>query len=98
MKKQFVTWATAFSLLMTGLTATTVHAEALSSKPTDANKPTFVFTAIPDADESRLQQRFNKVAVYLSEKLNVPVQYIPVKSYAAAVTAFRNDQVQLAWF
>ena len=98
MKKQFVTWATAFSLLMTGLTATTVHAETLSSKPTDANKPTFVFTAIPDADESRLQQRFNKVAVYLSEKLDVPVQYIPVKSYAAAVTAFRNDQVQLAWF
>jgi len=26
------------------------------------------------------------------------VQYIPVKSYAAAITAFRNNQVQLAWF
>ena len=25
-------------------------------------------------------------------------KYIPVKSYAAAVTAFRNNQVQLAWF
>ena len=94
MKKQFATWATAFSLLMTGLTATTVHAETQSNE----NKPTFVFTAIPDADESRLQQRFNKVAVYLSEKLDVQVKYIPVKSYAAAVTAFRNDQVQLAWF
>lgn len=67
-----------------------------------AEKPTFVFTAIPDADESRLQQRFDKVAVYLAEKLSedmqVEVKYIPVKSYAAAVTAFRNDQVQLAWF
>ena len=92
MKKQFTTWATAFCLLITGLTA--VHAETQSNE----NKPTFVFTAIPDADESRLQQRFNKVAVYLSEKLDVPVKYIPVKSYAAAVTAFRNDQVQLAWF
>jgi phosphonate transport system substrate-binding protein len=59
---------------------------------------TFVFTAIPDADESQLRERFDKVAVYLSDKLGVKVKYIPVKSYAAAVTAFRNNQVQLAWF
>ena len=58
----------------------------------------FVFTAIPDQDETRLQQRFNKVAGYLSEQLGVEVRYIPVKSYAAAITAFRNNQVQLAWF
>jgi phosphonate transport system substrate-binding protein len=59
---------------------------------------TFVFTAIPDQDESRLRTRFGKVADYLKGKLGVDVRYIPVKSYAAAVTAFRNDQVQLAWF
>ncbi len=59
---------------------------------------TFTFTAIPDQDESRLQERFGKVADYLQEQLNVEVKYIPVKSYAAAVTAFRNNQVQLAWF
>lgn len=59
---------------------------------------TFVFTAIPDEDESRLRSRFDKVAAYLSNELGVEVKYIPVKSYAAAVTAFRNDQVQLAWF
>ena len=58
----------------------------------------FVFTAIPDEDESRLRERFNKVASYLESKLGVAVTYIPVKSYAAAVAAFRNDQVQLAWF
>ena len=59
---------------------------------------TFVFTAIPDEDESRLRQRFDKVAVYLSKELGVETKYIPVKSYAAAVAAFRNNQVQLAWF
>jgi phosphonate transport system substrate-binding protein len=59
---------------------------------------TFAFTAIPDQDESRLRSRFERVAEYLSEQLGVDVEYIPVKSYAAAVTAFRNDQVQLAWF
>lgn len=58
----------------------------------------FVFTAIPDEDESRLQERFGKVADYLQQALGVPVQYVPVKSYAAAITAFRNNQVQLAWF
>lgn len=58
----------------------------------------FVFTAIPDQDETQLRQRFDKVAAYLSRNLGVETQYIPVKSYAAAVTAFRNDQVQLAWF
>jgi phosphonate transport system substrate-binding protein len=59
---------------------------------------TFVFTAIPDQDEARLRERFDKVAVYLTEALGVETRYVPVKSYAAAVTAFRNDQVQLAWF
>ncbi|MGR7922426.1 putative selenate ABC transporter substrate-binding protein [Zobellella denitrificans] len=58
----------------------------------------FVFTAIPDQDERHLTERFGKIADYLSEKLEVEVQYIPVKSYPAAVSAFRNDQVQLAWF
>lgn len=58
----------------------------------------FVFTAIPDQDETKLQQRFGKVADYLSKQLGVKVKYVPVKSYAAAVTAFRNNQVQLAWF
>lgn len=63
-----------------------------------ANADTFVFTAIPDEDETRLQQRFQNVADYLEEKLDVDVRFVPVKSYAAAVTAFRNNQVQLAWF
>lgn len=59
---------------------------------------TFVFTAIPDQDEARLRERFDKVATYLTKTLGVETKYVPVKSYAAAVTAFRNDQVQLAWF
>ena len=59
---------------------------------------TLVFTAIPDEDETKLVERFRGIADYLSENLDVEVRYIPVKSYAAAVSAFRNNQVQLAWF
>ena len=65
---------------------------------TAAAAPTFVFTAIPDQDETRLAERFGRVASYLQEKLGVPVKYVPVKSYPAAVTAFTNNEVQLAWF
>ena len=60
--------------------------------------PTLAFTAIPDQDESRLVERFGRVATYLQERLRVPVRYVPVKSYPAAVTAFTNGQVQMAWF
>jgi phosphonate transport system substrate-binding protein len=58
----------------------------------------FAFTAIPDDNEARLRERFDKVAAYLSKKLDTSVQYVPVKTYAASVTAFKNDQVQMAWF
>lgn len=62
------------------------------------SKPAFVFTAIPAQDETRLVQRFTKIATLLSDRLGVEVTYLPVKSYPAAVTAFVNGQVQLAWF
>ncbi|WP_221797951.1 putative selenate ABC transporter substrate-binding protein [Oceanobacter mangrovi] len=75
-----------------------VASAALLAAAAVAQAETFVFTAIPDQDESRLNERFGKVADYLSEQLDVEVKYIPVKSYAAAITAFRNNQVQLAWF
>ena len=80
--------------LLTVLTALLVS----TSISLSALAETFTFTAIPDQDESRLQERFGKVAAYLQKELGVEVKYVPVKSYAAAVTAFRNNQVQLAWF
>ncbi|MBB1439307.1 putative selenate ABC transporter substrate-binding protein [Shewanella sp. SG41-4] len=75
-----------------------LSASFLSLFSTVALSATFTFTAIPDEDESQLRTRFDKVAEYLTEQLGVEVKYIPVKSYSAAVTAFRNNQVQLAWF
>src|SRR5262249_10159032 len=71
---------------------------ALLGAAAAAERPVFVFTAIPDQDETRLVERFTRVAEYLEQKLDVPVKYLPVKSYPAAVTAFVNNQVQLAWF
>src|SRR5262247_3778639 len=84
MKRAMATLALAMSLL--------------SGAAFSQDKPVFVFTAIPDQDETRLVERFTRVAEYLQSKLGVPVKYLPVKSYPAAVTAFTNGQVQLAWF
>ncbi len=73
-------------------------AAALSVLAATASADPFVFTAIPDQDETQLIERFGAVEDYLEEQLGVEVRYVPVKSYAAAVSAFRNNQVQLAWF
>ncbi len=82
------------------IAAIAVHVAVLAAAPPVAAQtgPTFVFTAIPDQDQTRLVERFTRVAEYLQAKLGVPVRYVPVKSYPAAVTAFTNNEVQLAWF
>ena len=85
------------SLLLAVLAALTFNAPA-RARDADEDKPTFVFTAIPDQDPTRLMQRFSAVADYLRDKLGVPVRYVPVKDYPAAVTSFANDEVQMAWF
>src|SRR5262249_9650746 len=90
MKRAMAALALAWSLLS--------GAVLLSGAAFAQDKPVFVFTAIPDQDETRLVERFTRVAEYLQSKLAVPVKYLPVKSYPAAVTAFTNGQVQLAWF
>jgi phosphonate transport system substrate-binding protein len=58
----------------------------------------FRFTAIPDQDTARLQERFGQIAGYLSEQLGFTITYVPVKSYSASVQAFKNNEVQMAWF
>lgn len=80
------------------LVALSIALSLVTSAARAEDKPAFVFTAIPDSDETRLVERFSRVADYLQSKLGVPVKYLPVKSYPASVTAFNNNQVQMAWF
>lgn len=54
--------------------------------------------AIPDQDPERLQRLYGSLASYLERELGVPVEYRPVTDYAAAVTAFRVGDLDLAWF
>ena len=60
--------------------------------------PALRFTAIPDDAKSHLQARFEPVAAHLSAALGVPVEYVPTSDYQGSVEAFKNGDVQLAWF
>ena len=53
---------------------------------------------IPDQDAQRLARRYEIFADYLSKELVVPVEYVPSVSYSAVVTAFSQNDVQLAFF
>ena len=58
----------------------------------------FTFTAIPDENATDLDKRYTAVTKYLEGKLGVKVKYTAQKDYSASVTAFKNNDVQLAWF
>ncbi len=64
----------------------------------EAGPPPVRFSAIPDHDTTLLRQKFDPVAAYLSEKLEVPVEYVPATDYTASVEMFKNGDIQLAWF
>lgn len=62
------------------------------------NSPTLKFSAIPDQNSTELQEKFDAVAAYLSDQLQVPVEYVAASDYKASVEMFRNREIQLAWF
>ena len=82
-----VVWPLALALLLLGV--------ACASDDTDA---VLYLGGIPDQDASVLQSRFESLADYLAEETGVTVKYLPSVDYAAVVTAFRQGDLQLAWF
>ena len=63
-----------------------------------ATKPVLRISAIPDQNPEKLNRLYGQVAQQLSKQLGVPVQYVPVIDYAAAVSAFRTGNLDLVWF
>ncbi|WP_370455633.1 putative selenate ABC transporter substrate-binding protein [Synechococcus sp. RSCCF101] len=55
--------------------------------------------AIPDQNPEKLNRLYKLLADHLSRSLGgVPVRYVPVSDYTAAVSAFRTGQLDLVWF
>ena len=61
-------------------------------------QPVLRFSAIPDDNTTELTEKFDPVAAYLSDKLGVPVEYVPSSDYGASVEMFKNGDIHLAWF
>lgn len=60
--------------------------------------PTLKIAGIPDQNSSTLARRYDALTTYLSQELDVEVEYVPTVDYAATVTGFRQDEIQMAWF
>lgn len=54
--------------------------------------------AIPDQNPEKLNRLYGLLAKDLSRTLQVPVRYVPVSNYPAAVSAFRTGGLDLVWF
>lgn len=63
-----------------------------------ATNQVFRFSAIPDQNTTELMTKYKPVSAWLSKRLGVQVEYVPVTIYSAAVQQFKNGEIQLAWF
>jgi phosphonate transport system substrate-binding protein len=64
----------------------------------EAQQKLLRISAIPDQNPEKLNRLYGLVAEELSRQLKVPVKYVPVTDYTAAVSAFRTGDLDLVWF
>lgn len=76
--------------------ASLLNAPAAQAETT--SKPVLRISAIPDQKPEKLNRLYGLVANELSKQLGVPVKYVPVTNYEAAVSAFRTGNLDLVWF
>ena len=81
------------AVVLTGL----ILSLGITASRTSAGQPLKV-GAIPDQNPEKLNRLYGSLAKELSARLNVPVRYVPVSNYAAAVSAFRTGSLDLVWF
>jgi phosphonate transport system substrate-binding protein len=101
-------WAVALAgLLLIGLLPTACSprpdgASAPDGSSSEAARPNekrvLRIGAIPDQNPEKLNRLYGLVAEELSEQLKVPVRFVPVTDYTAAVSAFRTGDLDLVWF
>ena len=87
-----------FPLLAILATVSLMPGIAACSGSPDNDLPALKVGGVPDQNTARLARRYESFAKYLSDALGVPVKFVPSVDYAAVVTAFSQDQLQLAFF
>jgi phosphonate transport system substrate-binding protein len=69
-----------------------------AATPPRGSPPALRLSAIPDQNPEKLNRLYPLVAKVLSRQLGVPVRYVPMVDYPAAVSAFRTGDLDLVWF
>ena len=72
--------------------------QGISQAPQSRSQTLLRIGAIPDQNPEKLNRLYGLVADELSRQLGVPVKYVPVTDYTAAVSAFRSGDLDLVWF
>lgn len=76
--------------------------DMLADVPTDESQwltpSTLIFTYAPTEDPAVYQDVFGEFMDYVSELTGLPVQYFPVRSYAAQIEAMRAGRLHVAGF
>ena len=89
------------AVTVTGLIAGFAIAATLSSCSSSTPPSTddvLKIGAIPDQNPEKLNRLYGSLSAELNAALEVPVKYIPVSNYAAAVSAFRTGSLDVVWF
>ncbi|MFN7678326.1 MAG: putative selenate ABC transporter substrate-binding protein [Cyanobacteriota bacterium] len=71
---------------------------AAAGKDPSSSLPPLRLSAIPDQNPEKLNRLYPLVAKVLSKQLGVPVRYVPMVDYPAAVSAFRTGDLDVVWF
>ena len=71
---------------------------ALSACGDDGGKSRLKIAGIPDQNAASLARKYEALTDYLSEELDIEVEYVPTVDYAATVIAFSQGEIQMGWF
>jgi phosphonate transport system substrate-binding protein len=71
---------------------------AAAGKDSASPLPPLRLSAIPDQNPEKLNRLYPLVAKVLSKQLGIPVRYVPMVDYPAAVSAFRTGDLDVVWF
>jgi len=55
-------------------------------------------SAITDVNAKKLEEQYKLVGDWLSGKIGMPVKFVPVQDYSAAVAAISTGQTDMVWF
>jgi phosphonate transport system substrate-binding protein len=71
---------------------------ACGGSENEASQGPLRIAAIPDQEPELLARTHGLVSEYLSEALDIEVEYVPVSDYPASVSLFRTGDLDLVWY